>query len=917
MNAAKKSVMAIAIGGAFASAWANPAGPAVVSGAALLSNPSANVMQIVNTPGTIIQWQGFSIGAGETTRFVQLNAASAVLNRVVTANPSNILGRLESNGRVFLVNPNGIVFGAGAVVDVAGLIASTRDISNANFRAGNYLFNGAGNGAITVQSGARILTSTYGAGGQVWLFAKNVTQEAGSTITAPQGQVVLAAGSTVQVATAGNGNMLFNVTTDGANTVDSLGTIAAERGGVGLFADFVNHRGTINAGNQGSVSMNATTELRIQGASAINAPDGSITLRGGSLLEVEHDSVINADGANGRISFESNNLLVYPSGNTHAVGGQVTFRQDQPTQYLEGGVQTPWVAPTGFRDTNAIVYRAANGTLVVRFQRIDNSDGEDSYPVGVFEVVLDGRTGALVSGPTLVSVGSIEAGAYRAAVSKLVSPNTSFEITQLRSTFDSAVSAAAADEAAANAVTPSPSIETRTANRRVALLAEIAADQAFETGRQNYFTSLFVSLNATRIAYNATLAQGLSVFYSGGANSGLPASVIIPTSDGGSIEVRRQPDGASNGFQLRNSAGAAIATGASANPIPMPDGTYLAFNGGTYDVNKLDGTLVRSVGGVSIPYGAVVVPNQLGGFITTTVDEYAGNKQVVYTKDVPAYTPANTLAGSAGIAANFATRPGVANDDIPLMVNPNPPPPPAPAPAPVVRGRASGGAIFDGIAGCDFTCAEAARAALAFVTADIMAQARRNNAEEAAQALATARAAFDAQLARQALDATVLANINSFRDAEIARQAARASGANAALDAQQKAKDVADSGLTDQQKNTAAVLALQRAAGYSGLGDVLRAEARAQAVAVYMVDRGELRRLVQGSRFEQMTPAQQNAGVDEWLRQEAVSQALGESTNARAPGEVTVANFVSNMSEAERAVWGSDLARRLASGEQF
>ncbi|MEI7926145.1 MAG: hypothetical protein WCI61_08180, partial [Chloroflexota bacterium] len=63
----------------------------------------------------------------------------------------------------------------------------------------------------------------------------------------------------------------------------------------------------------------------------MNAPNGSITLRGGSLLEVEHDAVVNADGVNGKISFESNNLLVYPSGNTHAVGGQVTFNQFQPS----------------------------------------------------------------------------------------------------------------------------------------------------------------------------------------------------------------------------------------------------------------------------------------------------------------------------------------------------------------------------------------------------------------------------------------------------------------------------------------------------------------------------------------------------------------------------------------------------------
>ena len=401
MNAMARTLMGAAIGIPISCAWANPTGPAVVSGSALISNPSASVLQVVNTPGTILNWQGFSIANGETTRFVQLNAASAILNRVVGASSSDILGRLESNGRVFLINPNGVVFGAGAVVDVAGLIASTRDITNANFLAGNYVFSGAGNGTITLQNGAQILTSTYGPGGQVWLFGKSVTQQAGSTITAPQGQVVLAAGSTLQVGTSGLGNMTFSLTTGGNDTVQSLGTIAAERGAVGLFADFVTHRGSIDAGSGGQVAINATRELRIQGASSTNAPNGSITLRGGSLLEVENDSVINADGAAGRISFESNNLLVYPGGNTHAVGGSVTLNQYQPSQYLPGSWQ---VIETGSMfqpfdififNSFSVVYRRSDGSYLLRYVVQINSTTNRE----VHEVVLD-PSGSVRSGPT-------------------------------------------------------------------------------------------------------------------------------------------------------------------------------------------------------------------------------------------------------------------------------------------------------------------------------------------------------------------------------------------------------------------------------------------------------------------------------------------------------------------------------------
>lgn len=307
MKTMTRTLIGVALSSACACAWANPTGLGVVRGDALVSNPSASVLQVVNTPGTIINWQGFSIANGETTRFVQLNAASAVLNRVVGASPSDILGRLESNGRVFLINPNGIVFGGRAVVDTAGLIASTRDITDANFLADNYLFSGTSNGTITMQNGAQILTSTYGPGGQVWLFAKNVTQEAGATITAPQGQVVLAAGTQLQVAQSQLGNMTFTVNVSGGETIELLGAIAAERGAVGLFADTIKVRdgGIVNvsaaaSGNGGSITANARNLLEIERLADMAADGGSSSGNGGTITlsaaDVRVSPVANAYG---------------------------------------------------------------------------------------------------------------------------------------------------------------------------------------------------------------------------------------------------------------------------------------------------------------------------------------------------------------------------------------------------------------------------------------------------------------------------------------------------------------------------------------------------------------------------------------------------------------------------------------------
>ena len=100
-------------------------------------------VNIVNTPNAIINWGSFSIGANEITRFLQQSASSAVLNRVAAGlSPSSILGALQSNGRVFLINPNGIVFGAGSQINVGGLVASTMNLSNEDFLAGRMRFTG-------------------------------------------------------------------------------------------------------------------------------------------------------------------------------------------------------------------------------------------------------------------------------------------------------------------------------------------------------------------------------------------------------------------------------------------------------------------------------------------------------------------------------------------------------------------------------------------------------------------------------------------------------------------------------------------------------------------------------------------------------------------------------------------------------
>jgi filamentous hemagglutinin family protein len=237
-------------------AFANPTGPAVVSGTASFSIVGST-LTVTNTPNTIVNWQTFSIGAGETTRFNQQSGISSVLNRITTQNPSSILGSLQSNGRIFLVNPSGIVFGAGSRIDAAGLVASTLNLSDADFLAGRLRFTSTP-GAGPVSNNGTI--ATIGADAPVYLIGPAVTNA--GVITSPAGEVLLAAGNSVEVIDPGTPNITVQITAP-SNEALNLGAIFADSGRVSIFAGLVRQLGVVQAdtlvvGQDGRIALEAT-----------------------------------------------------------------------------------------------------------------------------------------------------------------------------------------------------------------------------------------------------------------------------------------------------------------------------------------------------------------------------------------------------------------------------------------------------------------------------------------------------------------------------------------------------------------------------------------------------------------------------------------------------------------------------------
>lgn len=264
----RQAAVAVAIATGCTAALSNPQGAQIANGQVSMVN-SGNQLTITNTPGAIINWQSFSINAGEVTRFIQQSPDSAVLNRVVGQDPSQILGALQSNGKVFVINPNGILFGAGAQVNVNGLIASSLKLSNEDFLAGKLHFSGSATSGDVHNQGA----ITTPSGGQVYLIAPNVTNS--GLITSPQGDVMLAAGQSVKLADASDPSIRVVVSASQDQALN-IGTVVAQGGKVGIYGALIRQRGVVSAnsavrGENGQIIFKASGDTLLEAGSVTSA----------------------------------------------------------------------------------------------------------------------------------------------------------------------------------------------------------------------------------------------------------------------------------------------------------------------------------------------------------------------------------------------------------------------------------------------------------------------------------------------------------------------------------------------------------------------------------------------------------------------------------------------------------------------
>ncbi|MGO4854373.1 two-partner secretion domain-containing protein [Phaeovulum sp. W22_SRMD_FR3] len=254
-----------------ARAQALPEGATVAAGSASISTGAPGSMVITQgTDTAVINWNSFSIGSGGTVDIRQPDATAALLNRVTGDSTSTIYGSLTANGQVYLVNPNGIFIGPSGQVSTGGFVASTLDISDADFQAGRLRFGGTGQSAAVVNQG----TISTLRGGYAALLGGSVDNA--GVIRVPMGRVGLGAGEQVTLDLAGDGFLqvaLPSESDDAATTalVRNSGTIIANGGQVELMA------ATARDAARQTINMSGVIEAR-----SVGGQSGAIVLGGGS-----------------------------------------------------------------------------------------------------------------------------------------------------------------------------------------------------------------------------------------------------------------------------------------------------------------------------------------------------------------------------------------------------------------------------------------------------------------------------------------------------------------------------------------------------------------------------------------------------------------------------------------------------------
>ncbi|MBN1906739.1 MAG: filamentous hemagglutinin N-terminal domain-containing protein, partial [Deltaproteobacteria bacterium] len=283
-----------------------PTGGYVTNGQANISQTSSTMTIDQQTDKMTAEWDTFNIGQDASVEFRQPGTSSVALNRIYDQNPSQIFGRLSSNGQVFLLNPSGVYFGPTAQVDVGGMVASSLKISDEDFLKEKYNFESSGDAGTIINDGnIRALN-----GGYLAFIAPEIKNS--GIISADKGSALFAAGDRVNLDFTGDGLVTFTVDQGAIDAqIENKGLIQTTDGMVMMTAKAADDLIGSVINNTGIIEAKGVTE---QGGRILLFADGGQSTISGAL-DASSDA-----GAGGNVTVTGDRVLVESGAHLTASG---------------------------------------------------------------------------------------------------------------------------------------------------------------------------------------------------------------------------------------------------------------------------------------------------------------------------------------------------------------------------------------------------------------------------------------------------------------------------------------------------------------------------------------------------------------------------------------------------------------------
>ena len=384
-----RKLVAAALSLATTFAQAAPVGGQITAGAGSIVKVGVNTTVTQTSQSLSLNWQSFNIDKQETVNFVQPSATAVAINRIGDTTASQIYGNLNANGQVYLINPNGILFGQGAQVNVGALVASTLDLTAASQgdTGSSSSFSGNGLGSIVNQG-----VINAAPGGFVALLGHTVRNQ--GNIAAPLGSVALGAGRAVTLTFSGNSLVKMQVDQSMLNSLAENGSLIQADGGRvlmsagandALLSSVVNNTGVIEArtvnNHAGSITLlagMAAGTVHVAGTLDASAPQGG----NGGFIETSAAHVKIADGVKvttAAITGQAGTWLIDPTNFTISAGTAVLTSSGIGATTLQSNLDTTSVSITtsntgnelGDINVNAPVIWAANKLTLTALNNIN------------------------------------------------------------------------------------------------------------------------------------------------------------------------------------------------------------------------------------------------------------------------------------------------------------------------------------------------------------------------------------------------------------------------------------------------------------------------------------------------------------------------------------------------------------------